>query len=194
MLGIALLNEIVRLDESPKANEILNELRKRIKTSLHQESHRDSASDGMDISLCIIDLESKEVQYAGANSPMYIVSENNPEHLPKLVHVKPDRMPIGVYVKEHPFTNHVIKLATNDVIYLFSDGFQDQFGGKDLKKFKATRFKSLLEEIYPHTLNEQREILYETFETWRAGTRQLDDVLIIGVRILDNYGAIDFFD
>jgi PAS domain S-box-containing protein len=194
MLGIALLNEIVRLDESPKANEILNELRKRIKTSLHQDAQRDSASDGMDISLCIINLESKEAQYAGANSPMYIVSENNSEHRPILTHIKPDRMPIGVYVKERAFTNHVIKLGTNDVIYLFSDGFQDQFGGQNLTKFKTTRFKALLEEIYHRTLNEQREILYETFENWRAGTRQLDDVLVIGVRILDNYGNIDFFD
>jgi serine phosphatase RsbU (regulator of sigma subunit) len=194
MLGIALLNEIVRLDESPKANEILNELRKRIKTSLHQESQHDSASDGMDISLCIIDLENKEVQYAGANSPIFIVSDNNQERCPKLDHIKPDRMPIGIYVKEIPFTNHIIKLMTNDVIYLFSDGFQDQFGGKDLKKFKVSRFKTLLEEIYPKSMSEQRKILFETFETWRAGTRQLDDVLIIGVRILDNYGTIDFFE
>jgi serine phosphatase RsbU (regulator of sigma subunit) len=194
MLGIALLNEIVRLDESPKANEILNELRKRVKTSLHQEYHRGTTTDGMDIALCIIDLESKEVQYSGANSPLYIVSENNEEKTQKLIHVRPDRMPIGLYLNEQPFTNHTIKLSTNDVVYLASDGYQDQFGGPSYSKYKPSRFKALLEEIYPHPLESQKEILFETFEKWRGGSRQLDDVLVIGVRILDNYGNIDFFD
>ncbi len=193
MLGIALLNEIVRLDLSPKANGILNEMRKRIKTALHQNSVRGKNSDGMDISLCIIDIEKKEVQYSGANSPVYIVRKNEEKQKNELIIIRPDRMPVGVYVKERSFTNHTISLQTNDILYLFSDGFSDQFGGKNHEKFKTTRFKKLLLEISTETMKRQKEILFERFEEWRKGVKQLDDVLVIGVKILDDYGNIDFF-
>jgi len=193
MLGVALLNEIVRLDEHPKANEILNELRKRVKTSLHQTNVRESTSDGMDIALCIINIETKEIQFSGANSPLFIVRTNEENGEPVLEHIRPDRMPIGLYINERSFTNHELQLKTNDVVYLFSDGYIDQFGGKEKKKFKTAPFKELLISINNKSMDEQREAVFQAFETWRGGTRQLDDVLVIGIKILDNYGNIDFF-
>lgn len=193
MLGIALFNEIVRLDLHPKANEILNELRKRTKTSLHQENVRGRSADGMDVALCIIDIEKKEVQYSGANSPLFIIRNNKKTEEPRLIDIRPDRMPVGVYLKERSFTNHKIQLQTNDIIYLFSDGYMDQFGGKRGEKFKAKRFKQLLLDISNKPMKKQKEILFENFENWRGGIRQLDDVLVIGIKIQDDYGNIDFF-
>ena len=193
MLGIALFNEIVRLDQYPKASEILNELRKRLKISLHQDSIRGKNTDGMDVSLCILDLEKKSIQYAGANSPLYITRKNKELGKVELIDVRPDRMPIGVYIKERSFTNHRIQLQTNDILYLFSDGFIDQFGGENNDKFKTRRFKKLIESIHDEPMDRQKEILFEKFEDWRSGVRQLDDVLVIGVKILDDYGTIDMF-
>lgn len=192
MLGVALLNEIVRLDKRPHANDILNELRKRVKGSLHQEHVRGKSSDGMDMSLCIIDIERKEVQYSGANSPLYIIRDAD-KGTSELIHVKPDRMPVGVYVRERSFTNHRIPLQTNDILYLFSDGYIDQFGGDNRDKFKTKRFKELLLEISSETMSTQKELLLDNFENWRRGIKQLDDVLVLGVKIQDDYGDIDFF-
>ncbi len=194
MLGIALLNEVVRLDQHPKASEILNELRKRVKTSLHQDSSIGSASDGMDISLCIIDLDTKEIQYAGANNPLYIIKENSDKKkAPELINIKPDRMPIGAYIKEYPFTNHVLSMDAGDIIYLFSDGYVDQFGGEKFEKYKVSQFKDFILKHHKKPMEEQKDLLFNEFERWRAGNDQIDDVLVIGVKILDNYGAIDYF-
>ncbi len=192
MLGVALLNEIVRLDKRPHANDVLNELRKRVKASLHQEHARGKSSDGMDMSLCIIDIEKKEVQYSGANIPLYII-RNADKGNPELIIVKPDRMPVGVYVNERAFTNHKIQLQTNDILYLLSDGYMDQFGGDKNQKFKINRFQKLLLNISSEPMYKQKEMLFETFETWRDGIKQLDDVLVLGVKIQDDYGDIDFF-
>jgi len=192
MLGVALLNEIVRLDKEPAAGEVLDELRKRVKTSLHQENIRGATSDGMDMSLCIIDLEHKRVQYAGANSPLFIIRKSQ-KGVTELLHIKPDRMPVGVYLKEFPFTNHVIDLQTDDTLYLFSDGYIDQFNGTTGDKYKLKRFKNTLLDISKHPMQKQKELLTEEFDAWRGNIKQLDDILVVGVKIQDDYGDIDFF-
>ncbi len=192
MLGVALLNEIVRLDREPAAGELLDELRKRLKTSLHQENVRGKSSDGMDISLCIIDLETKQMQYAGANSPLFIIRKNQNQPN-ELLHIKPDRMPVGVYVREHPFTNHKIQLQTDDTLYLFSDGIIDQFGGERATKYKMRRFKSALLRFSNEPMDVQKRLLINEFEEWKGNLKQLDDILVIGVKIQDDYGDIDFF-
>ncbi len=192
MLGVALLNEIVRLDKEPAAGEVLDELRKRVKTSLHQENIRGATSDGMDMSLCIIDLEHKRVQYAGANSPLFIIRKSK-TGVTELLHIKPDRMPVGVYLKEFPFTNHVIDLQTDDTLYLFSDGYIDQFNGTTGDKYKLKRFKNTLLDISKHPMQKQKELLTEEFDAWRGNIKQLDDILVVGVKIQDDYGDIDFF-
>jgi serine phosphatase RsbU (regulator of sigma subunit) len=93
-------------------------------------------------------------------------------------------MPVGIYIKEKPeFTNHVIDLQKGDTFYLFSDGYQDQFGGKDGTKFKIKRLKEVLGEIQDKSMNEQKEFLEKTFDDWKGNYDQLDDVILIGVRI-----------
>lgn len=191
MLGVALLNEIVRLDKNPTAEEIMNELRKRLKIALHQDNNVGKGADGMDLALGIINMESKQLQYAGANSPAYVVREIDGE--PQMIELKPDRMPVGVYLKERPFKQQVFQLKTGDSLYLFSDGYIDQFGGKSSEKYKPKRFRELLLNIFDKPMEEQKEILFAEHEEWRAGTRQLDDILVMGFKILDNYGDIDFF-
>jgi PAS domain S-box-containing protein len=193
MLGVALLNEIVRLDKNPTADEILNELRKRLKIALHQDNNIGKGADGMDLALCIIDMETKQLQYAGANSPAYVVRKESEQGAPKLLELKPDRMPVGVYLKEHPFKQQVLQLKTGDSLYLFSDGYIDQFGGEKSEKYKPKRFKELLLNMYDKPMEKQQEILFSEHDLWRSGTRQLDDILVMGFKILDNYGDIDFF-
>ncbi len=196
MLGIASLNEIVNnydLKKGLRANEILNLLRKQIKLALHQDGVRDTVSDGMDIALCIINLEQKTMQFSGANHPLYIIRKNKETAEAELIVIKPDKMPIAIYLKEKPFTNNNIDLQTGDVLYMFSDGYKDQFGGIKNTKFLSRRFKKLLLEISNLPVSEQKQILYKTFKDWTGDQPQVDDVLIIGMRISSNYGDIDTF-
>ena len=196
MLGTAYLNEICNnfdLQTEIKANEILNALRKRIKIALHQDRRKGTTSDGMDIALCIINLENNEAQYAGANNPLYLIRFDEETGKHKLHHYKPDKMPIAVYIKEKPFTNNKIQLKTNDLLYIFSDGFADQFGGKDNRTFRSNNFKELLLNNCHNTLAEQKEIIKKTFYKWKDKNEQIDDIVILGLKIHEAYGDIDFF-
>ncbi|MFO7829821.1 MAG: SpoIIE family protein phosphatase [Bacteroidales bacterium] len=178
MLGVSFLNEIVNRHEVTSANVILNSLRADVKKTLGQEGKEGEAKDGMDLALCILDLEKMKLQYAGAYNPLYIFRNN------ELIEVKADRMPIGIYVKEKDsFTNHEIDLQKGDVFYIFSDGYQDQFGGEDGSKFKTKNFKQLLLEIHQKPMSEQREILNSTIDDWRGEWEQVDDIIIMGVRV-----------
>jgi len=194
MLGIALLNEIVSSEINPdnlKANEILNELRKKIKHALHQDRRKSSTSDGMDIALCIIDLTKNEMQYAGANNPLYLIRKNN--NKPEVIKFKADRMPIGVYLKERSFTNNIIDLNADDLIYIFSDGFVDQFGGDHDRKYQHSRFREFLLSKSHLILAEQKEALNKEFNEWKGDKAQIDDVLIVGLKIYQSYGEVDLF-
>jgi len=178
MLGFAFLNEIVNKEIDLNANIILNQLRNYVKKSLHQTGKENETKDGMDAALCIIDKENQELQFAGAYNPLYLIRDN------KLEQIKGDRMPIGIYVHEkESFTNHIIKLQENDIIYLFTDGYADQFGGPNGKKFRNSAFKNLLTAIHDKSMKEQKEILEKTFYEWKGNREQIDDILIIGIRI-----------
>lgn len=178
MLGVSFLNEIVNKKEVIDAATILNELRKSVKETLGQTGKDGEAKDGMDIALCIIDFQSNVLQYAGAYNPLYII--RNAE----LIEIKADKMPIGIYIVEkESFTNHKVELEKDDCIYLFSDGFVDQFGGEKGGKFKTKPFKNLLIENATKPMNEQYSLLDETFNNWKKEYEQVDDVTIIGIRI-----------
>jgi len=178
MLGVAFLNEIVNRAEELTASNILNELRDNVKTSLRQTGKKDEAKDGMDIALCVLDLNKKCLQYAGAYNPLYLLRDN------ELLQFKADRMPIGIYYKEkQSFTNHIVDLQDNDVIYLFSDGYVDQFGGENGKKFLHKQFKDLIIEVHKKSLDEQKQILNSTLEEWMGQHEQVDDILIMGFKI-----------
>ncbi len=178
MLGVSFLNEIVNRHDVDSAGEILTQLRADVKKTLGQEGKEGEAKDGMDIALCIVDLENMKMQYAGAYNPMYLYRNN------ELLETKADRMPIGIYVKEkESFTNNEIELQKGDVFYIFSDGFQDQFGGEDGQKFKTKNFKQLLLDIHQKPMAEQREILDTTIDKWRGEWEQVDDIIVMGIKV-----------
>ncbi len=178
MLGIAFLNEIVRRREITQASQVLNILRQQIKTSLKQTGKKRESKDGMDIAICAINTETFELQFAGAYNPLYLIRNN------ELTIYKGDRMPIGIYRKEkETFTNHIITLERGDKIYLFSDGFVDQINGETKEKFMSNNFKNLITEISALPMIQQKDKLEETFNNWKGNSKQIDDVVIIGVEV-----------
>jgi len=182
MLGSSYLNEIVTRRSLDSAGQILNRLRSKVKKSLHQEGKEGEQKDGMDISLLVLDTESLEVQYSGAYNPLYILRKDEAQN-DELIQVKGDRQPIGIHIHEKDFTNHTLQLKKDDASYIFSDGYVDQFGGEAGGKFKSKRFKELLESIQDKTMQEQHEILDQTFTKWKGELNQIDDVIIIGLKI-----------
>ncbi len=185
MLGMGLLNEIVsKIVESVGANcltasTILNHLRKEIKNSLRQTGKDKEQKDGMDIALCIYEPSTLKLQYAGANNPLLLI------HNSELIENKADKMPIGIYINEKDsFTNHNIQLEPNDIFYIFSDGYVDQFGGENGKKFMIKVLRQLLFDIHQKPLAEQKELLLQEHLKWR-GVRfeQVDDITVIGVKV-----------
>jgi ligand-binding sensor domain-containing protein/serine phosphatase RsbU (regulator of sigma subunit) len=178
MLGISLLSEIVNRHPTQTAAEILNRLREQIKNSLRQVSQDNKSKDGMDIALCAINTVSLTLQFAGAYNPLYRIRNG------ELTEIKGDRMPIGIHIKEKDtFTNNTIQLEKNDMIYLFSDGFVDQAGGPENRKFLSINFKKLLLEIYTKSMHEQKLELEIAFEKWTGENEQVDDILVMGIRI-----------
>jgi serine phosphatase RsbU (regulator of sigma subunit)/ligand-binding sensor domain-containing protein len=179
MLGISFLNEISIIDKNFKANELLNLLKARMKSTLIKEGHsEDETRDGMDIALCIIDQKANKMQYAGANNPIYMIRKK------ELIEYKPDKMPIGTYIGEKKsFTNNEIELQANDVLYLFSDGYKDQLGGPDSKRIKSTGFRELLINVHDKPMKKQKEELEKFFDNWMGEHEQTDDILIFGLRI-----------
>jgi serine phosphatase RsbU (regulator of sigma subunit) len=178
ILGINLLNGIVNNLKTPRANDILNELRDQIIKALGQTGKRDEAREGMEMALCVVDFEHSIVQFSGAFRPMYLIREGD------LIVINGDRMPIGIYEEvKVSFSNKEIPFKEHDILYLFTDGYVDQIGGLQRKTFKSVRFKKLLKEICHLPLKEQQSILREEHEIWRSGQEQIDDILILGVEL-----------
>jgi serine phosphatase RsbU (regulator of sigma subunit) len=141
-----------------------------------------SKKDGIDMALCVIDMKKRIMQYSGAFNPLYLIKSQH--GIPELIEIKADRMPVGYYIgKDTTFSNHIIQLDLGDTFYIFSDGYIDQEGGKDNKKFLSKNFKNLLLEINEHPMYEQKEILDKTLTDWKGVHSQVDDILVIGVRI-----------
>lgn len=177
VMGISFLNEIFSKGSAISAKNALNQLRERVMKALHQTGGFAEPKDGMDISLCIINLETHEMQYAGANQSIYLIRNK------KLQEFKGDLMPIGIAgLQERSFTNHVIQLNPKDIIYMFTDGFADQFGGAGNKKFKYPAFRQLLLDMHAIPIKKQGERIAETFDSWKRDFMQVDDVLITGFK------------
>ena len=187
MLGSSFLNEIVTSRTLDSAGEVLNRLRNKVKKSLHQRGEEGEQKDGMDISLLIIDWETLELQFAGAYNSLYIIRKKEElediENAYDVIKLKADRQPIGIYLREKDFTNHIFQLKKGDTLYALSDGYVDQFGGDTGGKFKSGRFQKLLLSFQDKSLEEQKHILGRTFIKWKRDIEQVDDVLIIGIRI-----------
>ena len=177
MLGVSFLNEIVNKTSKLKANYILEELRSRVKTTLSQ-SHEGETKDGMDIALCILNHKTNKLQFSGAFNPLYLIRDNS------LSEIKADRMPIGIYHDAEPnFTNNELQLQKSDCLYISSDGYVDQFGGASGKKLLTKTLKEILLNIHSEPMVRQKEILLERFQQWKGKYQQLDDILMIGIRI-----------
>jgi serine phosphatase RsbU (regulator of sigma subunit) len=182
LLGISYLNEIVQRREITQASEVLNELRRQIKNSLRQHGQPDETKDGIDMALCAIDQKNRTMQYAGAFNPLYLIREEKGNA--ELIEFKADRMPLGYHHgKDRAFSNHEIKLEIGDTFYIFSDGFIDQKGGPDQKKFMSKKFKNLLLGIHDLPLFDQKNILEKTLTGWMGDQEQIDDILVVGVRV-----------
>ena len=176
ILGVSFLNEIVLKHGIETASEILDELRFNIKSIMSKTGEQ---RDGMDMSLCIIDYDTMELQFAGAYNSLYLIRNR------ELIEYKADKMPVGVHLFEYEkeFTNKIISLQPDDMLYMFSDGYFDQFGGDKNSKFKTKSFKQLLTNISTFPVNHQKDILMETHQNWKKDGFQVDDILVIGICI-----------
>ncbi len=186
MLGMTSLNDIVSSCDIDKINAavILDKLRKKINTALHQSEDNGMSLDGMDIALGIIDTDSMKIQYAGAYIPLIIIRNG------QINMFYADKMPIGYMPKgSHPFTNNIINLQHDDVIYLYTDGIANQFSSEEHgNKFTASKLNDILMDNYDCPFDEQREIIDNALDKWRTSSlgyvcKQTDDMLIIGIRI-----------
>lgn len=174
-----LLTQAIKQVGLTKPSEILNYASEGITNTLHQTIEESSVKDGMDVALCCWDEKTNKLEYAGAYNPLYIFRDG------ELIEIKANRFPVGTFVGEtiNTFTNHEIDVKKGDMVYVFTDGFADQFGGPNGKKFMMNRFRKLLSEIHKKPVNEQYDILVKTFKNWRGNLDQIDDICIIGVRI-----------
>jgi tetratricopeptide (TPR) repeat protein len=177
MLGIALLNEIVNKSYSKKPGEILDQLSIKIKDSLHQSGDIEEIREGMDIVLLKVDRKSNKIEFAGANNPVYIVRDG------EIFEHKGDRNPIGYYSKGTLFETSNLEVKKGDSLYMFSDGYIDQLGGENLKKFLPKRFRKLLVDINNKPMNERKEMLMKEFNNWKGDYQQVDDIMILGLKM-----------
>ena len=177
MLGISLLNEVIYRSNQLYPDEILNSVRNDLIDTLHQTGKEGGMNDGMDIAMCVFDFKEMIMEFAGAYNSLYILRNKD------LIIYKGDKMPIGIYLKDDDFSRQIIKIKKGDMIYLFTDGYVDQFGGKNNKKFLAVQFKDLLLRICDQPLRKQKKILEDTFNKWKGDNSQVDDVLILGIRV-----------
>lgn len=177
MLNIACLNEAVG-KRITSADKILFETRKSIIEHLSNDGSNDGGKDGMDCSLVCLDPAHTVLKCAAANNPVWIVRNNS------VMEIKPDKMPVGKHDKDQQiFTLHEIPLEKNDMIYTFTDGYADQFGGPKGKKFKYKPLEDFLLSISQLSLPEQQILLDKQFREWKGNLEQVDDVLVIGIRI-----------
>jgi serine phosphatase RsbU (regulator of sigma subunit)/uncharacterized protein YegP (UPF0339 family) len=176
MLGVTLLNEIVNGKHIIMPDQIIENVRSGVIKSLNQVADEESLKDGMDMAVTMIDFKKDVLWYSGANSPLYLVRDK------ELIHYRADKMPASIHYKMHPFTLHQIELKKGDAFYIFSDGYADQFGGPNHKKFMSVRLKETLVSMADLPMLKQGERLNDIFEQWKGNNPQVDDITLVGVR------------
>ena len=186
ILGLTMLDEIVKSKSFIPTDVVLNKLRNRLIKSMNQEDEYSKNRDGMDIALLKFDFENNILEYSGANIPLYIFSKNEITNEHQLTVYKADPLPIGIHPSEKlKYKLNKIPLKKNETIYIFSDGYQSQFGGERNGKFLTKRIRETLMYIQNETMEVQKQILDETITKWQGGNDQIDDMLIIGIRIAE---------
>ena len=177
IMGVSFLNEILSMPGPVKSSRILNLLRERVMKALHQRGHELENKDAIDMALCVYDPRKRELQYSGANNPLYHIRDR------VLTEIKADKMPVGINaIEENSFTNHSLQLKPGDIVYIFSDGYPDQFGGSLNKKFKYGPLKELFIRISDWPMERQRQELEEVMRRWMGNLAQVDDILVFGIR------------
>jgi serine phosphatase RsbU (regulator of sigma subunit) len=177
MIGIKLIEKTINEDNIEVPSQILAVLNKELEKTFSREKNLGTIiRDGMDIGLAVIDRELRKVDYAGAFLPLYHIHDGS------LVEIPADKIIIGMNPEGHPYKDHVIDLIEDDIFYIFSDGYVDQFGGKENKKFMYRRFRYLLTTIHHFPVSDQKSILEENIKTWMGINEQVDDMMVIGFR------------
>lgn len=178
LLNISIMHELTFSHQLSRPDLLLNTQRDAIIMSLNPEGADEQSKDGMDCILCSFDFPNKKVEFALSNNPLWILRNG------EIIEYKPDKQPVGLYEGEKKdFTLHSASIQTGDIIYTFTDGFADQFGGPKGKKYKYSQLKEKLLSINSERMDEQKCILEKTFEDWKGDLEQVDDVLIIGIKI-----------
>lgn len=178
LIGIDELNHASLEKRLDNPSEILSSVNKGVKKALRQNEENSMSRDGMDIALCIFDMKNNTLEYAGANRPLYYIRNR------ELHEIAPTKAAIGGATdNEQKFKNHIINLEKNDMIYVFTDGFADQFGGPEGKKFMTKRFKDLLLSVHDKPVPEQEALLEGTLDNWKKDISQVDDILVVGIRV-----------
>jgi serine phosphatase RsbU (regulator of sigma subunit) len=172
MLGTSLLKEIILTRNVTRTNEILNELRKLVINAL------DQSKDGMDIALICYDEKSKELHFSGANNSALIVSNNT------LTELKPDKQPIGSYERLEDFTSKTVSVEPGTLVYMYTDGYADQFGGEKGKKFKYRQLNDLILSASSSPMENQKQAINTSFSNWKGTLEQVDDVCVIGIKLV----------
>lgn len=180
MIGFEILDKIINDQKEYEPAEILNILSKGIEATFSRNEDDLSVKDGMDLALCMIDKKNKRLEFAGAFNSLYLIRDN------RLTEIKGDRFSIGLTANElgKPFTNHFLELEKEDRIYIFTDGYVDQFGGPKGKKFMYRRFRHMLLTVHKIPMKEQKEFLENTLESWMGDNEQVDDIQVIGIQPL----------
>jgi serine phosphatase RsbU (regulator of sigma subunit)/HAMP domain-containing protein len=178
IIGYNQLKQAIITTGGSNPAEILDHLNQGVSETLHQKDANSTSKDGMDIAICSLDYNTLELEYAGAFNPLYLLRDGD------IIQTKGDKFPIGSFLGEtESFTNHKIQLNKGDQLYIFSDGYADQFGGPRGKKFMYKKFRDLLIANGDRTMTEQKEILKQSLFEWMQDEEQVDDILVIGVRV-----------
>jgi PAS domain S-box-containing protein len=178
MIGSSYLNEIVNERKVTEPAKVLDMLREKIITTLRKRQDGSETRDGMDIALININTKTNVLQFAGAFNPMWICRRG------EWIEKNANKFPVGAYVghESNSFTNHVLQMEKDDMVYIFTDGYADQFGGPQGKKFKYKQFQKVLSDIQDNTMEEQKQVLLFNHESWRGDLEQVDDILVIGIK------------
>lgn len=178
ILNISCLNEAIGAQNLSKPNEILDYTRSRIMEHMANDGSEEGGKDGMDAVICNFDFNTKKLQFAAANNPLWLIRKN------ELIEYKADKMPVGKAMGQiKPFTLHDVELLSGDLVLMITDGFADQFGGPKGKKFMYKPLKELLLDVNNAPLSDIKNHLKTSFDSWKGNAEQVDDVLIFGLRI-----------
>jgi serine phosphatase RsbU (regulator of sigma subunit) len=181
MIGREIIEKTINDDHIETPSQILEVLNKGLEKTFKREKNIGTIiRDGMDIGLCVINKKLKKINYAGAYFPLYLIRNNS------LIEIKGDKIIIGMNTEGLIYNDHVIDLMKDDIFYIFSDGYVDQFGGTENRKFMYRRFRYLLLTIHRFPVNDQKSILDENIKTWMGRNVQVDDIMVIGFKPLMN--------